>query len=196
MAAAEGAAEGPQFDAVMNDVRERLARVLQLPNGVGVILGASGTDVELLPLVIARALNPHAAQVRTVITAEKEIGRGVALAASGQYSNPQSPMRALGDAHYNAENTHVLANGLPQDMSAAVQARVVANRDAKGTVVDAVSVNLIELEQALAAREPLILHSVAGTKTDLREPYPVSCGDELRVLNSLNLIVPNQVTHI
>ena len=91
-------------------------------------------------------------------------------------------MRALDEAHYNAENTHVLTDGLPEDISAWVQARVVANRDAKGTVVDAVSVNLTELEQALAAGEPLILHSVAGTKTDLREPYPVSCDDKLRVL--------------
>ena len=57
-------------------------------------------------------------------------------------------------------------------------------------MVDAAAVNLAELEQALAAREPLILHSVAGTKTDLREPYPVRFVAAKRVFRLRSFVAP------
>ena len=169
---AASAAEGREFTAVMDDVRARLRQVLQLPKGTGIVLAASGTDAELFPIAIARALNPHAANVRTVISASKEIGKGVALAAGGVYSSPQTPMRALGEEHYADDATAFLSADLPDDLVAGVRSCVVPNRDERGALVDASAVNTDELDAALSAREPLILHSVQGTKTNQREPYP------------------------
>ena len=169
---AANALEGDAFTAVMDGIRERLHAVLELPEGTGIVLAASGTDAELFPIAIARALNPHAENVRTVISASKEIGKGVALAAGGVYSSPQTPMRALGDAHYADDAAAFLSEGLPADLVARVQARVVPNRDESGNLVCAKKVNAEELAAALDAREPLILHSVQGTKTNQREPYP------------------------
>jgi hypothetical protein len=120
----------------------------------------------LVPLAIARALNPHAAVVRTVISAEKEIGRGVALAASGEYSNPVTPARALGVK----DGQEALPR--PASFRASVQPLVLANRNAAGALVDATAANTTALAAARAANEPLILHSVQGTKTNVREPYP------------------------
>jgi hypothetical protein len=122
---------------------------------------------------MARALNPHASAVRTVISAEKEIGRGVALAAAGLYSNPQTPMRALlDDSSGSGGGAAAAAMPLPENLREGVKATVLANRDASGGLIDATPANMAALEAARAAEEPLILHSVQGTKTNLREPYP------------------------
>ena len=118
---------------------------------------------------MARALNPHASVVRTVISAEKEIGRGVALAAAGLYSNPQTPMRALLE---ESSGSGAAEMPLPENLREGVKATVLANRDASGALVDATPANTAALEAARVAKEPLILHSVQGTKTNLREPYP------------------------
>ena len=41
----------------MESVRERISRALELPDGTAVMLSASGTDAEYVPLAIARELS-------------------------------------------------------------------------------------------------------------------------------------------
>jgi hypothetical protein len=41
----------------MESVRERISRALELPDGTAVVLSASGTDAEYVPLAIARELS-------------------------------------------------------------------------------------------------------------------------------------------
>ncbi len=41
----------------MESVRERISCALELPNGTAVVLSASGTDAEYVPLAIARELS-------------------------------------------------------------------------------------------------------------------------------------------
>ena len=44
------------FGGAMESVRERISRALELPEGTAVVLSASGTDAEYVPLAIAREL--------------------------------------------------------------------------------------------------------------------------------------------
>ena len=67
----------------MDDVRTRLSAALRLPDGSGVILSASGTDVEFIPLAIAQTLYPSA-QIRSVLVAEGETRLGRYQRVCGQ----------------------------------------------------------------------------------------------------------------
>eukprot|EP01050_Picozoa_sp_SAG11_P012055 SAG11_NODE_1317_length_5216_cov_2.105335_1_plen_738_part_00 len=151
----------PRFSAKMESVRKRLAAALDLPAGTGIITAPSGTDLELLPLAIAKTLNPDAATVHSVITGLRETGRGCTKAAAGEYFSPDdTPLGEPSDL-------------LPPDMAGGVtpyyvDARVLAD----GSVNDASCTIAAALAAAEPAGEPVLTHVIYGTKTNMREAYP------------------------
>ena len=67
-----GAADyATHFEAEMESVRSRLGRSLGLTEGTGIVLAASGTDAEYVPLAIAQELYPGAT-VHSVLAAKEE----------------------------------------------------------------------------------------------------------------------------
>jgi len=150
---------------IMDDLRKRLANAFELPDSTAIVLCSSGTDAELVPLALAQELKPGSNQVRTVITAKKEIGRGVVQAAAGEFFNPLTPLG--GDLAARTKT-----NKVPEDLSAQVSASTVELRDADGVVQDATTECTRAVIDSFNANEIIVLHSVQGTKTNARDPFP------------------------
>eukprot|EP00616_Rhizochromulina_sp_CCMP1243_P017791 CAMPEP_0118977050 /NCGR_PEP_ID=MMETSP1173-20130426/20398_1 /TAXON_ID=1034831 /ORGANISM="Rhizochromulina marina cf, Strain CCMP1243" /LENGTH=1116 /DNA_ID=CAMNT_0006927123 /DNA_START=148 /DNA_END=3498 /DNA_ORIENTATION=- len=166
------ASASSDLDDVMADLRERVSNAFDLPPSTAVVLCASGTDAELVPLALAKELKPEAKQVRAVITAKKEIGRGVVQAAAGQYFNHLTPLGGALDDRATGE--------APADLRSQVSATTVELRDAKGTLLDATEECTRAVLDAQEANEVVVVHSVQGTKTNARDPFPPVSSEMLR----------------
>lgn len=70
------------MDQWFADIRDRIGRHLQLQHG-GVVLAASGTDVELLALGLTLALSKQ--PVTNILIAPEETGSGIPRAAAGRH---------------------------------------------------------------------------------------------------------------
>ncbi len=81
--------EGP--DVLAASLRNRLRRLWELPEGVDLVFVPSGTDVELLALVLAQK---HLdGPVCSVVVCDGETGSGTSLAASGRHFAGWAPLR-------------------------------------------------------------------------------------------------------
>ena len=78
------------FGEEVEQVRARLTEAFQLPEGSALVLCASGTCAEYVPLAIARELFPEA-QINSVLAADGETGSGGPNACSGKYFNTLAP---------------------------------------------------------------------------------------------------------
>ena len=77
--------------AVFESQRERIASLLELPQGAEVILCPSGSDAEYIPIAIARALRPGV-KITNRVTQLNEIGAGSAPASGGKYFSTHAPL--------------------------------------------------------------------------------------------------------
>lgn len=150
--------QAPAASAVgmeMEDVRRRLHAALKLPQGSAIILTASGTCAEYIPLAIARELNPTA-PILSVHTAEGETGSGGMWACGGKYFNAMVP---LDPGSSREEGT-----GVPGFHD--IDLIAIPARDASGCQVDAPAA-LAEALRLKAHDEErvFILRDVVGTKT-------------------------------
>eukprot|EP00239_Pterosperma_sp_CCMP1384_P002746 CAMPEP_0197843936 /NCGR_PEP_ID=MMETSP1438-20131217/892_1 /TAXON_ID=1461541 /ORGANISM="Pterosperma sp., Strain CCMP1384" /LENGTH=1151 /DNA_ID=CAMNT_0043454417 /DNA_START=173 /DNA_END=3628 /DNA_ORIENTATION=- len=153
-------------------VRGQISKVLQLPDGTGVITAPSGTDAELLPLMVAQTLFPDSASIRQIVTAVNEIGKGVGKAAKGEFSSSISPLEDT----YIADPDTALGT---EDLTSIVHARLLDARDAEGNYNEMASCINEEMDLGKKHNQPVIVHTVYGTKTNHREPFPegTSCND-------------------
>ena len=173
------------FDAAMDDVRTRLSAALRLPDGSGVILSASGTDVEFIPLAIAQTLYPSA-QIRSVLVAEGETGSGGTNACAGKYFDKIVPLAGEEEGMHEREVGSTLmglaeieqlcipareADGSIRDVGAALESHTASwstrfdpsKRAARGDGQAAAA--------AEAAEAPVwVLRQVLGSKTGFTTP--------------------------
>jgi len=159
-----------EFASLMeNCVRRRLAHLLQLPEGTGVITAPSGTDIELIPVVMAKSLFPETQKINMLVSAVNEIGKGVAAAAGGEFSAVNSPAASYGLS---------MDELTTQDLTELMRTVRMDARDEQGTYIDRTELIAQEVADAKAKGEPLIVHTVFGTKTNKREPFPEGTGCE------------------
>lgn len=141
------------FGQEMESVRARIGRSFGLTEDTGIVLAASGTDAEYVPLAIAQELYPGA-RVHSVLAAMEEVGSGCVEAAAGEYFDPYAPYARCEKGERLAGFEDVVLHAVP-------------SRGADGTVID----TRAAMEQAIAdgaadVRETTwVVRVVAGTKT-------------------------------
>ncbi len=153
-----------------NAIRQRLSKLLTLPDAVDIALAPSGTDVELLALALAAG--PGDRPVVNVVVGPTEVGSGTPLAAACCHYDRLTP-----------SGLHVTA-GEPVDrtLAARVDVRTVDLRTASGAMlseseIDAAVVELVA--EACEADAIVLLHIVAHSKTGVHAPS-LLCVERLR----------------
>ncbi len=124
----------------------------------GIVLAASGTDVELLALGLMLSLSPR--PITNILIAPEETGSGVPRAAAGRHF---SDATALGHAVSAGE----MLAGIDSDR---VEVQTVAIRNATGQArnPDDVDANVISLaEDALKRDRDVLVHVLDTSKTGL-----------------------------
>jgi phosphoserine phosphatase SerB len=172
LASLKAAAPTEQYAAAFGEevesVRSRLASALDLPEGSALVLCASGTCAEYVPLAIARELCPTA-PIKSVLACDGETGRGGPDACSGKYFNTHTPFygqdeaRQVVGAPLGMGDVELIqlpartADGEPADSAAALAA-------ARGTTTT-----------SDGAEPPAwVVRQVIGSKTGLSTPTPAS----------------------
>jgi asparagine synthase (glutamine-hydrolysing) len=162
-----------KLDAVIRDVfedqRARLSKLLDLPEGVEIIICPSGSDAEYIPLAIARAFKGDA-HITSGVTQLKEIGAGSAPASVGKYFSSHAP----------------LVGALPDEMEylagfEGIDGVLISAREKDGSVVDASNEMDGFVARTLAHGSYPIVHGVFGGKTGIRDskmPASMEGGDK------------------
>lgn len=156
------------LEQVFENQRQRIAKALELPEGVEVVLCPSGSDAEYIPIAIARAIQAEPKKILNIVTQLKEIGAGSAPAAAGTYFSTHAPLVGrLPDANQTLE-------GFGDNIVSGVN---ITARETDGTVIDA-SAKAAELA-AQAQSDGLypITHGVFGGKTGLMDAAMPGSGD-------------------
>lgn len=167
----EGADLSAAVGGVFRDQRERLSRLLDLPEGAEVVLCPSGSDAEYLPVAIARALKGEDKRIANGVTQLSEIGAGSAPASEGKYFSTHVPLVGRrteegGDTMGGFEN---------------IDAVLVKARNQNGDVVNSAREMDGLVHTALADDVYPIIHGVFGGKTGLRDaamPGSADSGNE------------------
>jgi hypothetical protein len=152
--------EGNMLNDAVRDTfqnqRNRLAKLLHLPEGAEIALCPSGSDAEYLPIAIARTLCPDAKIVNGV-TQVKEVGAGTSIASVGQFFCGTAPLRG--------------GIGHRQHLSGfeGIEGTVACAREADGSVVPAADRMDRFVQEAFERGEYPISHGVFGGKTGLRD---------------------------
>ncbi|MEZ5856024.1 MAG: hypothetical protein R3D67_15235 [Hyphomicrobiaceae bacterium] len=144
------------FD-LADEVRGRIARLLAAPDAATILAG-SGTEAEIIALVIALAT--MGGPITNIVVAPDETGRGVLTAASGRHFLPTSSL--AGAVHKD----HPIAGLEDADISTTA----IEIRDASGSPLPESQVNAaaaIAVEQALLAGRNVVLHVLDCSKTGL-----------------------------
>lgn len=152
------------FGASMDDIRVRLSNVLQISVPHEVVLHPSGSDAELIPLVIAavRARELGCSGVVNIVAAAGEVGSGTALAAGGRHFSEFTPCGGM------AINGDVLA-----DFPNSTTVVELKPRNTDGSCIgnyDELVEQVINTHQHTDANPYFVVHAVDGSKTGLRLP--------------------------
>lgn len=78
-------------EAIMHEVRSKIAQLYQLPEGTGVFLTPSGSDAEYIPLLIAKLFN-EGKEITNIVTCNEEVGSGTLDAAGGRFFSDLEPI--------------------------------------------------------------------------------------------------------
>lgn len=78
-------------EAIMHEVRQKIAQLYQLPEGTGIFLTPSGSDAEYIPLLMAKLFN-EGKQVSNIVTCNEEVGSGTLDAAGGRFFSALEPI--------------------------------------------------------------------------------------------------------
>jgi len=145
--------------SVFKDQQERIAKALELPEGVEVVLCPSGSDAEYITVAMARALQPDPNQkIVNVVTQLKEIGAGSSVASGGEYFSTHAPLVGR------------IPDGKTKlDGFEGVEEISIPARERDGTVIDATTVAAKTAADARKEGHYTIVHGVFGGKTGLRD---------------------------
>lgn len=156
-----GAGIGETRRALCQSIVEELVALCGLPEGgADGVIAPSGTDTELLAVMLARAAAPGTRLVNILI-APAETGRGVALAGAGRWFDDQS---ATGAA---------IAKGDPVWPEAEIELAEIPLRDADGACLPPATVDAQFLAAGRAALDSgarVLAHVLIGSKTGLDGP--------------------------
>lgn len=152
-----------KFSTSMADVRSRLSKALQVSVPHEVVLHPSGSDAELIPLVIAavRAKELGCTGVVNIVAAAGEVGSGTAPAAGGRHFSEFTPCGGL------VKNGEVVA-----DFPASTTVVELKPRNETGQCIDnydELVMNVIR-SQEKTGKPYYVVHAVDGSKTGLRLP--------------------------
>ncbi len=160
-------------------IRRRLGDLLLLPDGVAVVLGPSGTDMEMLALALAAGDGSR--PVVNIVVGPTETGSGTPLAAACRHYDTRTP---------SGRNVRP---GDPIDpaLAALVDVRSVDLRTPRGDMlseseIDAEVVELVV--EAIEAEATILLHIVAHSKTGVHAPS-LWCVDRLRKISEDVIVV-------
>ena len=163
-------AGGAGWAGLADRVRSEIAGLLGLAHDDGdVVLAASGTDTELLAVLVALATAPTR-PLTNILVAPEETGRGVALAGAGRYFDDST-----------AAGTAVRA-GEAAWPDRVIETRSLPIRDTRGRVrsTEAIVADLREeVARALGAGGRVLVHVLLGSKTGISAP-PLEVVDALR----------------
>lgn len=152
-------------DAIIDELRELLGLEAAETDGV---IAPSGTDTEVLAVLVARAAAPESKLVNILISPE-ETGRGVKLAGAGQYFDAQSATGAP------------IVMGAPIWSDAAIELQEIRIRNADGERVPLDDIDRQFLQAGKAALDSgarVLAHVLIGSKTGLSGPS-VAAVDQL-----------------
>lgn len=152
-----------KFSTSMEDIRSRLSKVLKISVPHEVILHPSGSDAELIPLLIAaeKAKKLGCADVVNIVAAAGEVGSGTAPAAGGRHFSEFTPCGGL------VKNGAVL-----DDFPATTTVIELKPRNESGQCIDnydELVMNVIR-SQEKNGKSFFVVHAVDGSKTGLRLP--------------------------
>ena len=179
-----------EFAEQMAAVRARLSSALQLPEGTAVVLSASGTDAEYVPLAIARELHaavtpggstPTPVIVNSVLVADGEVGNGCREACAGEYFDTHGHAPFMEGRIASALLTPSNSRGRRLcGFDGIALHSICARRDADGGIVDAAAAIAEATASVAAEREAVgetdeswwVVRLVAGTKTAITTTVP------------------------
>lgn len=160
--AARRGASAETYAAATESVKSRLVRHRGIPDAV-VILGASGTDLELIALTLA--LGGHERPLVNIVVAPDETGSGSPLAAAGRHHGDRAPFAS------RVEKGQEVTGG----WAGRVSVKTVELREPDGSVrlpaaVDAEVAAMVE--SAVAEGYRVLLHVMDASKTGIGGPSP------------------------
>jgi hypothetical protein len=165
--------ERTSIKTCLEEVREELARLLQLEFGTEIVLSASGTDAELLALALTHIGGNADAPICNILVGPEETGRGVPLAARGFHF-------AVDTALQEQVTPGTLIAGFRPDTRLCSIA--VRDSDAQLKPIEAIEADIRDaVKKAMARGERVLLHALDLSKTGLMAPRPSLLGELRRI---------------
>jgi hypothetical protein len=110
----------------MQETREKLMELYELPQGTGIFLMPSGSDAEYIPLLIAKLRNKEK-NVLNIVTCNEEVGSGTLDAAGGKFFSAVEPI------HYGCGAN---AGDPVEGLASGVENYAIPARTASGKVLE------------------------------------------------------------
>ena len=162
-----------ESERLCQSIRDRLAKLLQIPESIDIALTPSGTDVELLALALTRlrARRLHAQQpvaqskrgIVNIVVGPSEVGSGTPIASAGQHYDTLLP------SGQQASCNEPVCQSLCDD----VDIQTVDVRDAHGQMLPESMIDSMVIEivgKAIDQEQHVLLHIVAQNKTGMHAP--------------------------
>ncbi|KAI0562199.1 Pyridoxal phosphate-dependent transferase [Gracilaria domingensis] len=152
------------FSKSMDNIRYRLSKVLKISVPHEIILHPSGSDAELIPLLIAieRCKQLGCSKVVNIVAAAGEVGSGSAPAAAGRHFSAFTP---CGNPVSNGE----LLDGFPNS-TVIVELKPRCSYGKYVDNYDEIVKAVIDEHESAGDRPFFVVHAVDGSKTGLRLP--------------------------
>lgn len=152
------------YDFLANEydsVREKIKSFYEVPSSTDVLIGSSGTDLELL--VLAIALSSQQKKVQNILLEANEVGSGAINAAKGQYFSIKTPLGV--DCEIGQP-----IDGFKQDNISFYNIKA-RNKDGNLYKSSAIEEKIIErIEDALSKDFRPVVHTIHRSKTGLIIP--------------------------
>lgn len=142
-------------------LRKKIKDYYELPNSCDVVIGTSGTDLELL--VLANALSGPELKVKNILLDANEVGSGAVHAAKGQYFSEKTPLGIeceIGQQIEGFQQADISFTNLEARNS---DGSLLKNSILEGKIID-------EIEDGLSKGFRPIVHLIHRSKTGLIIP--------------------------
>ena len=128
-------------EVVMQEIRERLAKLYKLDKDIGIFLTPSGSDAEYIPVLLAQSMNPNK-KITNIVTCNEEVGSGTLDAAGGRFFSTVEPITGYTESyHKNGVKMSDIVEGIGEDTKTiAIDARKVSGEvvDPHGEILEAI----------------------------------------------------------
>lgn len=159
-AAADPIDRAALFTTEFERIRQKIRGFYEIPEDVDIVLGSSGTDLELVVLAIALGTGQT---VHNIVLGANEVGSGIFHAARGSYFSDLTP---------RGDRVRV-GDPIPGFDPARISYHDIEIRHPNGAVRDEDEIYreyVDQIEGALARQQKVLLHTIHRTKTGLIVP--------------------------